>query len=286
MLHVYNYTTFVFPGNIIVSDGVIFNVDSDLNGANPQFTLICTSTGGPATTTTWTRDFDIVTEETETVLDDQVTAQYTHTLTVTGRLRGLYTCTVANDKPSEDSAQLNLQGTVYPVSGIYYITLFSFPAPSSPSFLNVSQDGQGSVLVSWTPPSGDPAVTGYIIYYQQDGGQRFSQSAGSTATNVTIIGLIAGITYSVTMLATSTTLPSNETEAESVMIGIYCSVWRLMKTLHLLHRGNHHLPYRLSLLPHHGWRKCHSHLLCHSPYWSNWYSKLSVGGAWNNSYPS
>ena len=47
-----------------------------------------------------------------TVLNDTETAQYTHTLTVTGRLGGLYTCTVANDKPSEDSAQLNVQGTL------------------------------------------------------------------------------------------------------------------------------------------------------------------------------
>ena len=87
-------------------------MDSDLNGASPQFTLTCISIGGPATTVTWTRDSDIVTEGTETVLDDPVTAQYTHTLTVTGRLGGLYTCTVANDKPSEDSAQLKVQGTV------------------------------------------------------------------------------------------------------------------------------------------------------------------------------
>ena len=99
-------------GDIAISGGVGFTVDSDLNGASPQFTLTCISTGGPATTVTWTRDSDTVTEGNETVLDDRVTAQYTHTLTVTGRLGGLYTCTVANDKPSEDSAQLNIQGVM------------------------------------------------------------------------------------------------------------------------------------------------------------------------------
>ena len=67
-------------------------------------TLTCISTGGPATSVTWTRDSVTVTEGTETVLDDPVTARYTHTLTVTGRLGGLYTCTVANSKPSNDSA--------------------------------------------------------------------------------------------------------------------------------------------------------------------------------------
>ena len=88
-------------------------VDSDLNGASPQFTLTCISTGGPATTVTWTRDSDTVTEGTETVLDDPVTAQYTHTLTVTGRLGGLYTCTVANDKPAENSTNFTVQGTMH-----------------------------------------------------------------------------------------------------------------------------------------------------------------------------
>ena len=88
-------------------------VVSDLNGASPQFTLTCITTGGPATTVTWTRDSDTVTEGNETVLDDRVTAQYTHTLTVTGRLGGLYTCTVANDKPSEAESSITIQGVLY-----------------------------------------------------------------------------------------------------------------------------------------------------------------------------
>ena len=88
------------------------NVDSDLNGPSPQFTLTCISTGGPATNVTWTRDSVTVTEGTESVLDDPVTAQYTHTLTVTERLGGLYTCDVTNNKPSSDSAQLYVQGIV------------------------------------------------------------------------------------------------------------------------------------------------------------------------------
>ena len=78
-----------------------FTVDSDLNGGCPQFALNCTSTGGPATTVTWTRDSETVSGGV-TVLDDPVTAQYTHTLTVT--LGGLYQCTVANNKPSTATA--------------------------------------------------------------------------------------------------------------------------------------------------------------------------------------
>jgi len=44
------------------------------------------------------------------VLDDPVAAQYTHTLTVTGRDGGQYSCTVSNNKPSEDSASFTVQG--------------------------------------------------------------------------------------------------------------------------------------------------------------------------------
>ena len=83
-------------------------VDSDLNGASPQFTLTCISTGGPATTVTWTRVNVIITEGYETVLNNPMTANYTHTLTVTKE--GLYTCTVANNKPSIASANIIVTG--------------------------------------------------------------------------------------------------------------------------------------------------------------------------------
>ena len=72
------------------------------DGTSTQFTLTCISTGGPATNVTWTRDSDTVTEGTETVLDDRVTAQYTHNLTVTETtsFNDTYSCTVSNNKPS------------------------------------------------------------------------------------------------------------------------------------------------------------------------------------------
>ena len=88
-----------------------FTVDSDLNGGMPQFTLTCTSTGGPATTVTWTRDSETVSGG-MTVFNNVVTAQYTHTLTVTGRLGGQYQCNVTNNKPSEAAANFTVQGNL------------------------------------------------------------------------------------------------------------------------------------------------------------------------------
>ena len=85
-------------------------VDSDLNGAIPRFTLTCISTGGPATTVTWTRDSATAMGDEMTVLDSAETATYTHTLTMTQRPGGLYQCTVSNVKRSEAMANFNVEG--------------------------------------------------------------------------------------------------------------------------------------------------------------------------------
>ena len=97
-------------GDVKISGGVVYIADSVPNGPNPQFNLTCATRGGPPTTVTWTRDSVIIAEGTKTVLKNPVTAQYTHTLTVTGRLGGLYTITVANNKPSYASASTFVSG--------------------------------------------------------------------------------------------------------------------------------------------------------------------------------
>ena len=80
-------------------------------------TLTCISVGGPATAVTWTRDNVTITQGTKTVLDDPLNGGYIHTLNVTeaGRQGTLYACTVANTKPSSDSASITVQayGIIY-----------------------------------------------------------------------------------------------------------------------------------------------------------------------------
>ena len=73
----------------------------------------------------WTRDSASATEyeminyvfenSTYSQLDDPVIANYTHTLTVTGRTEGLYLCNVSNSKPSSAAAQLRVQGIAYEI---------------------------------------------------------------------------------------------------------------------------------------------------------------------------
>ena len=97
-------------GDVTIPDGMTFTENSDLNGGSPRFTLTCISTSGPATNVTWTRDPQTVSGEMVTVLNSAVSAQYTHTLTLTGKESGKYRCTVANNKPSSTSAELMVEG--------------------------------------------------------------------------------------------------------------------------------------------------------------------------------
>ena len=191
-----------------MSDVILFSLRANV------FDLTCISTGGPATTVTWTRGDDTVTEEAVTHYDTS-THEYAHTLTVTGRLPGLYTCTVANDRPSNDSASITVQGKFIFVKLNKYTWLSV--APSPPSGVSVSQNGLNSLLVSWT--SGEPAVTGYIISYQTLDGGHSGSVTNETATSTIITGLMTGATYSISIVATSSTLPSTETTAPDITIG-------------------------------------------------------------------
>ena len=101
-------------GEVRVDGEIGFTLISELTAEQPQFNLTCNSTGGPATTVTWTRDsgeeLETIFEETEIVLNDPVTGEYTHTLTLTGSLPGGYNCTVANSISSDTSTEMNIEG--------------------------------------------------------------------------------------------------------------------------------------------------------------------------------
>ena len=100
-------------------------VNSDLNGASPQFTLTCISTGGPATTVTWTRDSELVTQGTEIVLAKSSTGRYIHSLIVT--TEGDYSCSVTNTKPSNATVSLRVKGGFfYCITANMYILYLLF----------------------------------------------------------------------------------------------------------------------------------------------------------------
>ena len=91
------YIICTYPGAIVISSISI----------STHSILTCNSTGGPATTVTWTRGSDEdsllpVSDNTSvSMLVNATTAQYIHTLNVTGtELPTVYGCSVSNNKPS------------------------------------------------------------------------------------------------------------------------------------------------------------------------------------------
>ena len=181
-------------------------VDFDLNGASPQFTLTCISTGGPATTVTWTRDSVTITEGTETVLNNATTAQYTHTLYVTGRLGGLYTCAVSNDKPSSDSSAIFVEG----ITSLMYSYRHCCQHIISPSVADaptnlraVVHDNLTSVSLTWDPPILFGYTSGYRIDYtnNRDSGSRYIH--GSLTNEYALYGLESGTKYNISIVGTS-----------------------------------------------------------------------------------
>ena len=58
------------------------------------------------------------------MLDNAVTAQYTHTLTVWGKVGGQYQCNVSNNKPSIAIAQLFVQGKMHKYSTFHPFLCF------------------------------------------------------------------------------------------------------------------------------------------------------------------
>ena len=194
-----------------------------LNSTN-QFTLTCISTGGPATTVTWTRDSTTLTEGNDNLIDtvvhNKTTGRSIHTLLVTGRVEGVYRCSVNNSVSTGNSSQLIVEGEEISHSRDLVTCIFPPPpAPPPPSDVAVSQNGLNSLLVTWTPSPG-PNVTGYTISYQQiGGGDGGSETVEETATNVIISGLMTKATYSIDISTDSSTLPSNVFTVSNVTIG-------------------------------------------------------------------
>ena len=92
-----------YPSGVVtpVTNQLQFSLISALTADPPVFTLTCITTGGPATTVTWTRDGAAATGNTSQTVMDQLNIIYHNTLTVTGREPGNYQCSVTNDRTAQ-----------------------------------------------------------------------------------------------------------------------------------------------------------------------------------------
>ena len=141
------------------------------------------------------------------MLDDPVTAQYTHTLTVT--TGGEYTCTVSNTVLST-SANITWKG-IHWRHKLHLVELF-YPGASPPSDVTAVQDGPTSIRVSWTPSSD---ATGYRIHYTSSRGDSGSEDvSGGHSDSHTLTGLVKEDTYTISIMATSHALSSSPITVE------------------------------------------------------------------------
>ena len=102
-------------GQVTIAGEIIFQLNTDPATDPPVFTLTCTSTGGPATTVSWRRNGTMLSDDSNhdimSQVTDPVTATYTNTLTVTGRLAGQYQCNVSNSRtPSGSTRSITVVG--------------------------------------------------------------------------------------------------------------------------------------------------------------------------------
>ena len=207
-----------------------------------QFTLTCISTGGPATIVTWTRDSVDAEGEAVTTLINATSAQYTHTLTVTGRqLGGLYTCTVSNNIPSENSTNIILNG-MWNIrnSMIVIITVYLYIVATRPTDLMVKQDDLTGIDVSWTPPTPLGDTTGYIIYYTNDDNTDSVDIDGGSTDEYTLSDLKENTKYTISIVATSQHLPS-----EILTI----SLQLVLCKIHYIHTLFYHYIHIIILVP-------------------------------------
>ena len=105
--------------------------------ANPlEFTLTCTSIGGPVTTYIWSRDNIEVPDDADhitfRILENRETTEYSLTLAVTGRFPGTYKCLVNTERPQDNqefssSQSINIVGELSMLANYANIIVYSLP---------------------------------------------------------------------------------------------------------------------------------------------------------------
>ena len=99
--------------------------------------------------------------------------------------------------------------------------------PTSLNAISQSNSTHVNITVTWESPDiGDP-VTGYVIYYQPEGGAVSSDmvSGGETETHL-LDGLQRGVTYNICIVALSLHLPSLLVGPVTVVAGMVSSEFR------------------------------------------------------------
>ena len=87
------------------------------------------------------------------------------------------------------------------------------PVAGDPTLISLEQSSSTTVSVTWNPPSGGGAVTGYVVHYRNgSSAQTEMKSPSSTSTNITSLTKCA--TYTISVEATSQHLSGESEEMD------------------------------------------------------------------------
>ena len=203
-------------GRLSESMNVRFTLHTELRASVPEFTISCRTHGGSATTVSWTV-FPVQEgsdhESSQVILDTSHNSVYDNRLRVRGRGAGTYSCTITGrfiDSSILARSSQTIAGVILLTKAFqdYAVILTVAGEPTRlKTVISGSTCTHVNVTVSWESPGGD--VSGYMIYYQTEGGPVISDkvSGGERETH-SLDGLQRGVTYYISILALSQHLPS------------------------------------------------------------------------------
>ena len=194
---------------------VSFTLHTELRASVTEFTISCLTHGGPASTVSWTVfpvQEDLYHETSQVILDTSHNSVYDNRLRVRGRRAGTYFCKIIasfNKSHALAESSETIAGIIIPHLDSSISTIITVAGEPTTLKANISNSPctHVNVTVSWESPGGD--VSGYMIYYQTEGGPVISDkvSGGERETH-SLDGLQRGVTYNISILALSQHLPS------------------------------------------------------------------------------
>ena len=136
---------------------------------------------------------------------------------MTGRQGGLYACTVANNKPSSDSADITLQAYGICIYTWQPLLIFFLTDTCPPSNVTAVQASLTSIRVSWRPSCN---ATTYNIQYTSCRGHKGGFGVYGRSTNETLLtDLQKNDIYSISIVAKSDGFPSESVILNGVILG-------------------------------------------------------------------
>ena len=182
----------------------------------PEFSIICHTYGGPATIVKWFLAAEVQIEEhiesQQLILNTSRNSTYENRLLVRGRYNGTWTCTVINSyirdyfPRARNLVQQNIQVTGMTIIICKCLCFLVICIVAGEPTNLTAESNSTHVTVYWKSP-GDP-VTGYVIYYQSEGGGNSSDMVYGGETESHSLNHLQCGPYNIYIVALSLHLPS------------------------------------------------------------------------------